>query len=70
MAKISAVFEEHGKPMPQRDVLNIVGGKAQTARLAFSLLRVEGYLSAMSPHTLIRPFRSDENNENDDYDND
>ena len=59
MAKISKVYEQYNKPMAQREALSIVGGDTKTARLAFSLLRVEGYLSEKTPHTLVRPYKPD-----------
>jgi hypothetical protein len=61
MAKISNVFEQHDdKAMSQREVLDIVGGKSTTARHAFSLLRIEGYISE-KPHKLIRSYSGGEN---------
>ena len=44
------------RPKPNDDVLDIVGGKTATARHAFSLLRIEGYLTEKSPHALLRPY--------------
>ncbi len=60
MQKISEVYEKYDKAMSQREALEIVGGDASTRRLAFSLLRVEGYLSERTPHTLLRRYRSEE----------
>ncbi|ORB07429.1 DNA primase [Mycobacterium mantenii] len=60
MAKISKVYETRGRAMSQRDALALVGGKAETARMAFGLLRKEGYLSESTPHKLLRPYRGDE----------
>ena len=69
MVKISAVFEKYGdKAMSQREVLDIVGGKSETARHAFSLLRLEGYVSDKSPHKLLKPYHGDKDAEN--YDDD
>ena len=60
MEKISRVYEQYDKPMPQREALAIVGGKTDTARLAFSLLRVEGHLSDKTPHQLLKPYRAED----------
>lgn len=65
MAKISATFERYNKPMSQREALDVVGGDSKTARHAFSLLRIEGYLSEKSPHSLLRPYHRAENEDDD-----
>lgn len=56
MAEITEALAKVGQPIAQRDLLSLVGGKTDTKREAFRLLKLDGYVSATTPHTLIKPF--------------
>ncbi len=55
MARISDALAKHG-PMPQRQILVTVKGNRQYAIDALALLQRDGYVSADTPHRLLRPF--------------
>lgn len=55
MSRIAAALTEHG-PMSQRAILVSVGGKRQTAADALTLMIRDGFVSAGTPHSLIREY--------------
>lgn len=55
MTKISDALNRHGS-MSQRQILATVGGKRQYAIDALSILQRDGYVSAETPHELLKPY--------------
>lgn len=56
MGRITDALAEKGKPLSQRQIIALVGGKRDYVIKALSLLTVDGYVTEKSPHELIRPF--------------
>lgn len=54
MAEITAALQKVGQPTSQRVLLGLVRGKDETKREAFRLLKLDGYVTPETPHTLIK----------------
>jgi len=59
MTKISDALNTHG-PMSQRQILATVGGKRIYAADALAILQRDGYVSAKTPHELLRPYTGED----------
>lgn len=55
MTRVAAVLSEHDE-LSQRVICDLVKGKAETIRRALSHLIAEGYVTAKTPHRLLKPF--------------
>lgn len=56
MRRITDVLAEKGKPLSQRQIIALVGGKRDYVIKALTLLTIDGYVTDKTPHELIKPF--------------
>lgn len=66
MARVSAVLANHPDGLAQRTIRRVVQGKSDTVGAALDYLISGGYVTARTPHKLIRPFVLESDNDDDD----
>ncbi len=61
MSRVAQVMTEAGKPLSQRQIIGLIGGRREYVIKALSHLQVEGYVSDETPHSLLRPYVQEAN---------
>lgn len=56
MGRICQALADQGKPLSQRQLITLVGGKRDYVIRALTFLTIDGYVTEKTPHELIKPF--------------